>query len=206
MIGSLIFMPFILASQSPRRKELFKAITPDFDIKIADIDEENYPSSLATQDIPLFLAREKAKKIAIFLENTLEKTPEFASHNIVACDTVVILENEIIGKPENLAQAKLFLQKISNNMHLVVSGVCVRNVQTEIIAFSEITKVYFNEISDEEIDFYLKNYPPLDKAGAYGIQEWIGIIGVQKLEGCYYNVMGLPMASLYKHLKQNNLL
>lgn len=91
-------------------------------------------------------------------------------------------------------------------MHFVVSGVCVRNVKEEIITFSEITKVYFNEISDKEIDYYLQNYPPLDKAGAYGIQEWIGIIGVRKLEGCYYNVMGLPMASLYKHLKRNNLL
>jgi septum formation protein len=202
MVGTLIFMPFILASQSPRRKELFKAITLDFDIKIADIDEENYPSSLLSEEIPLFLAREKAKKIALSVANT----PQYALHNIVACDTVVILENEIIGKPENLAQAKLFLQKISNNMHLVVSGVCVRSVEAEIITFSEVTRVYFNEISDNEIDFYLKNYPPLDKAGAYGIQEWIGVVGVQKLEGCYYNVMGLPMASLYKHLKQNNLL
>lgn len=190
-------MSFILASQSPRRKELFKAISPDFDIKVANIDEENYPQNLTPQDVPLFLAREKAKTIALQLEHE----PQYHAHKIVACDTVVILENEIIGKPENIAQAKTFLQKISNNMHLVVSGVCVRNLKSEMITFSETTKVYFNEINEAEIDYYLQNFPPLDKAGAYGIQEWIGIIGVQKLEGCYYNVMGLPMASLYKHLK-----
>ncbi len=191
-------MSFILASQSPRRKELFKAISTDFEVKIANIDEENYPSQLSAQEVPLFLAQEKAKAIALSLANL----PQYAQHTIVACDTVVILENEIIGKPENIAQAKLFLQKISNNMHLVVSGVCVRTVETEKITFSETTKVYFNTLSEEEIDHYLAHFPPLDKAGAYGIQEWIGMIGVQKLEGCYYNVMGLPVASLYQHLKR----
>ncbi|TAE68059.1 MAG: septum formation protein Maf [Bacteroidetes bacterium] len=177
----------LLASQSPRRQQLLKDANFIFE-SIKPIGEETYPAEMPVVDVPLFLARQKSYSI------------DFASDIIlITADTVVILENEMIGKPTSEQDAKDMLGKLSGKMHTVVTGVYMRSNQNEI-GFSTHTNVFFNHLTKENIDFYVEKYKPLDKAGSYGIQDWIGLIGVEKIEGCFYNVMGLPMSELYKHL------
>ena len=182
----------ILASGSPRRQQFFKDLDLDFEIRIREIDEV-YPKNLEKEQITNYLAELKSKafdgKIA---ENEI----------IITSDTLVWLDGKILSKPANYQDAFDILKSISNNTHHVFTSVCFATNETKTTIFDE-TKVTFKELSDLEIHYYLENYKPFDKAGAYGIQEWIGLIGIIKIEGSYSNVVGLPTEKVYEFL--NNL-
>jgi len=162
-----------------------------FETELIKIDvEENFDTELKAHEIPMYLAQKKNLAYApIVLENEL----------LVTADTVVWLADEVLNKPLDMAEAKRMLQKISGKMHTVYTAVCVRSYQKSHLFYDE-SHVYFNIISDEMIDYYLEHYQPLDKAGAYGIQEFIGYVGIQKIEGCYYNVMGFPVSKFIQEL------
>ncbi|HTM64790.1 MAG TPA: Maf family protein [Flavipsychrobacter sp.] len=179
----------ILASQSPRRKQLMEAAELEFDIIIADVDETN-PPGMSGHLVPEFLAKKKAAAIR-------HRTPSEAI--ILAADTVVLLDDEILGKPQDAAHAKEILAKLSGRKHEVVTGVCMQQGAKQI-SFSVTTEVYFRPLSEAQIEHYVANYQPFDKAGAYAIQEWIGMIGIEKIVGDYYNVMGLPIGEVVKKL------
>ena len=179
----------ILASQSPRRKTLLEWAEIPFEIRVMETDE-TYPSGTAIEEVPIVIARNKALAI--------EKTPDDI---VIAADTVVVLNEEIIGKPANPEDAKNILRKLSGNTHRVITGVVILNGEREV-SFSDITEVTFHMLTDEQIDFYVDKYKPFDKAGAYAIQEWIGVIGIEKISGDFYNVMGLPVSRVVKTLQQ----
>lgn len=180
----------ILASGSPRRQQFFLDLNLKFEIRLKEI-EEVYPSNLAAAEIPEFLAELKANAFKDELnDNDL----------LITSDTIVWLNNKAIGKPIDYNDAFAMLQSLSGNVHEVITSVCfMTNKDSKII--SEVTKVYFNELSDEEIKYYINTFEPYDKAGAYGIQDWIGLIGVEKIEGSYANVMGMPVDKVYDYLK-----
>lgn len=181
----------ILASQSPRRAQLLRSMDIVFDVKIMEIDEA-YPDDLYVEDIPIFLSQIKAHP----LKNNLQK-----NELVITADTIVCLQNQVLGKPSNYTEAKKMLQQLSGQKHQVISGVSLTMLNKQV-SFSDITDVYFKKLTDWEIDYYIHNFQPFDKAGAYGIQEWIGNIGIEKIEGSYFNVMGLPTEKLYKHLRE----
>ncbi len=182
-------MKIILASGSPRRSEILRNAGFNFEVFVPDADE-TYPHNIKVKDIPLFIAEAKMKLAEkVFTNNEI----------IITADTVVILNDEIIGKPKNEVQAKKILKKLSDKMHLVITGVCIK-FPNEKYSFSETTKVYMDALTSDEINFYINNYKPFDKAGAYAIQEWIGINKISKIEGDYYNVVGFPMSRIYKIL------
>lgn len=181
----------ILASNSPRRRELLSGLDIDFEVKVLPDIAENYPENLDTQDIPVFIASEKAAAYKdLMADNDL----------IITADTVVVLGHEVLGKPANLDDARRMLRELSGQTHQVITGVCLMTRQRQR-SFAVTTDVTFKTLSDEEIDYYVEKYQPLDKAGAYGIQEWIGYIGVTGLHGSYYNVMGLPVQRIYTELQ-----
>ena len=182
---------FILGSNSPRRKEILKEIGLDFSIYHSNIDE-NFNKEIELKDIPVFLAEKKANA----LKNKLKE-----NDILITADTVVIHNNELLSKPENTCQAKEILEKISGKSHKVVTGVCLLSKNNKSI-FSCETIVTFNDLNKFEIEFYVNKYKPFDKAGSYGIQEWIGLIGVKKIEGSYTNVVGLPASMVYTELKK----
>ncbi len=187
----------ILASQSPRRKQLLEWAEVDFDIVIQATDE-SYPPSMAVEEIPVYIARNKALAVEEKLKASRTTIPL-----ILAADTVVVLDNKIIGKPVDRNDAINILLSLSGQQHLVITGVVIRQGDTEI-SFADITKVWFNELSEEEIRFYVDKYQPYDKAGAYAIQEWIGVIGIKNIEGDFYNVMGLPVSRVVRYIRQIN--
>jgi len=189
----------ILASQSPRRKQLLQSAEIQFEVMVSDTDE-TYPTDLPIQEIPVFIAREKANVV----QKKLDEQQTIATA-IIAADTVVVLNNQIIGKPVDRTNAIEILQSLSGKTHQVITGVVVKH-STEEIAFSETTLVHFNSLSSNDIIHYIDTYKPYDKAGAYAIQEWIGIIGISKIEGDFYNVMGLPINRLVTTLKMMNIL
>jgi septum formation protein len=176
----------ILASQSPRRQALLKAMDLDFQVMIKSVVED-FPNSIPVEKVAEYLAEKKADAFD-FAELSKDS-------RLIACDTVVIIDNEILGKPKNFDEAFAMLKKLSGREHSVITGVCIKTA-TEKKLFSEITSVHFKHLTDEQIRYYVETYKPFDKAGAYGIQEWIGLIGISRIEGCYYNVMGLPTAKL----------
>lgn len=180
----------LLASKSPRRQYLLKELGIDFKvIDLGDVDEI-YPEHLSVEEIPLYLSELKAKAYSENLnENDL----------LITSDTIVIHQDKVLGKPVNFNNAKEMLISLSNSSHDVITGVTLRS-QAKIHSFSSKTKVFFKPLKEEEIIYYINNYMPFDKAGAYGIQEWIGYIGVEKIEGSYFNVMGLPIQKLYCEL------
>ncbi len=180
----------ILASQSPRRSQLMADCGLEFEVMGYDLDE-SYPDSLAAAEVPEYLARLKS-----------DGFPHELAENqvVVTADTVVICEGMILGKPKDEEGAKRMLRKISGRKHCVITGVVLRS-KSHSLSFSCESEVYFRELSDEEIDYYVAKYQPLDKAGSYGIQEWIGYIGIERIEGSFYNVMGLPIQRLYTELK-----
>ena len=180
----------ILGSASPRRKELLKSLGIDFEIRVKDLKEE-YPKNLKEKEISEFLAIQKSEQ----LSKTL-KSDEI----LITADTIVVKDDRVLSKPKDKLEAKEMLQFLSGDEHSVITSVCLRNKQKQEI-FSSTTKVFFKSLSAAEIDFYVKEYKPFDKAGAYGIQEWIGLVGVEKIEGSYFNVMGLPLNKLYSELK-----
>ncbi|MDD6894335.1 MAG: Maf-like protein [Prevotellaceae bacterium] len=182
----------ILASNSPRRKELLAGLGIDFKVKVIDGIDESYPPSLAAQQVAEYIAEKKAEAYrSVMDDNDL----------IITADTVVIVNNEILGKPTDAADAIRMLQSMAGRSHHVVTGVCITSKHVHK-SFSVTTEVEFAALSDDEIDYYVERYRPFDKAGAYGIQEWIGYIGVTSLSGSYYNVMGLPVQRIYTELKR----
>ena len=180
----------VLASNSPRRQELLKGLDIPFTVRVKEDISEDYPHDLPVDQIPLFIAKKKAAAYDIG-DNEL----------LITADTVVVLDREVMGKPHNASDAKRMLRALSGYTHQVVTGVCLTTRQRQR-AFTTVTDVTFKELSDEEIDYYVTHYHPFDKAGAYGVQEWIGYIGVTKLQGSYFNVMGLPVQRIYQELKR----
>jgi|SRR5579871_1096631 len=181
----------ILASQSPRRKQLLQWAEINFDIVVKETDE-SYPSDLSVEEVPVHIARNKS--IAVRSEVSDDKI-------IIAADTIVVLGNEIIGKPKNREDAIDILSRLSGSKHLVITGVVISNKEKEI-AFADVTEVWFHHLTKEQIEFYVDKYKPYDKAGAYAIQEWIGVVGIQKISGDFYNVMGLPVSRVVKELSK----
>ena len=180
----------ILASASPRRRQLLEQLGIDFTVKVIDGLDESYPAGLAWQEIPEYLSRKKAEGHSSLL------TP---STMIITADTLVMLDGKPLGKPADAAEARLMLRNLSGRSHVVITGVTILTARKST-SFSTTTEVFFDTLSDDEIDFYIARFKPLDKAGAYGIQEWIGAAGIRRIEGSYYNVMGLPLHSLYTAL------
>jgi septum formation protein len=180
----------ILGSASPRRKELLSDIGLEFSIQTTD-KEEGYPTNLKEHEIAEFLAKQKAK----FLSENLSTIDL-----LITADTIVSFKGELLNKPKNKEQAFNTLSKLSENTHKVITAVCIKNYQKEI-TFSAITLVTFKQLTKKEINFYINNFNPFDKAGAYGIQDWIGKIGIKSIEGSYSNVVGLPTAEVYQQLK-----
>ena len=179
----------ILGSKSPRRKELLAGLDITFETRTKDVDE-SYDDSIPKLKIAEFLAQKKADAF----------TDELKDKDIViTSDTIVLCNNEVLGKPKNKIFAFDMLSKLSGQSHQVITGVCIKS-KNKTIVFSDITKVWFKELSCNEMNYYIKNYKPFDKAGSYGIQEWIGYIGITKTEGTYFNVMGLPVDKVYKAL------
>ena len=191
---------FILASQSPRRKTLLEWAEIPFEIIVSDIDE-SYPASLAIEEVPAFIAKNKALAVK---EMILSTKPALANACIIAADTVVVLDQKIIGKPSNKEQAMESLMALSGQTHKVITGV-VLLYQDREICFCETTLVEFHILTLEQIEFYVDKYKPYDKAGGYAIQEWIGVVGIKKITGDFYNVMGLPVSKLVQKIKQLNL-
>ena len=182
----------ILASNSPRRKELLSGIDIDYEVRALSDINESYPDNLPNEEVAEFLARKKADAyFKSLVENDL----------LITADTIVLLENKILGKPLNKEDAKNMLRELSGQTHLVITGVCLTSKQKQV-SFSDKTRVTFGDLTDQEIEYYVEKYNPLDKAGAYGVQEWIGYVGVEKIDGSYFNVMGLPIFKLYRELKQ----
>ncbi len=180
--------PIFLASSSPRRQQLLKSIGVRFEVLAPQIAEE-WPGELYPSEVPEYLSKKKADSLMDQIKNRL----------VLAADTVVIHRSIILGKPEDSTQAGEMLRKLSGEYHKVVTGVCIQN-QEKFVLFKDETRVRFKDLTDREIDYYLQHYRPLDKAGAYGIQEWLGMIGVTSIEGSFYNVMGLPLHMVYQAL------
>ncbi len=180
----------LLASNSPRRKELLKGLGVNFEVvALPDIDE-SFPDELHQDEVALFVARKKAEAYgAMLTEDTI----------LITADTIVCYEDEIFGKPESSEDAFQMLKRLSGRAHKVITGVVLTN-PTKQVAFSVSTDVEFDNLTDEEINYYIHTFQPADKAGAYGIQEWIGYVGIKSIKGSYFNVVGLPIQRLYKEL------
>lgn len=187
----------VLASQSPRRKQLLEWAEIDFDILVQSTDER-FPAGLPVTDVPVYIARNKALAV-----QQSEAYSRYENNNaiILAADTVVVLGNDIIGKPEDRENAIEILTRLSGQKHEVITGVVIRNGEQEI-AFADITAVWFHTLTPEQIVFYVDKYEPYDKAGAYAIQEWIGVIGIKSIQGDFYNVMGLPVSRVVQELNR----
>lgn len=192
MLDNLNKYNIVLASKSPRRQELLKGIGVVFSILTKEVDE-SFPTRLPLIDVAPFLSLKKAKAF----EDV--ELPE--NYMVITADTVVIVENEILGKPKDRDDAVRMMNLLSGKVHKVVTGVTV-HTKEKTKTFSVTSKVTFETLDNQEVDYYIDNFKPYDKAGAYGVQEWIGYIGVSNVEGSYYNVMGLPTQKLYKVLKE----
>lgn len=182
----------ILASNSPRRKELLAGIDVNFDVRVIPDIDESYPASLPTKDIAEYISRKKA---------TVYRQQMASDELIITADTIVVLDSEVMGKPHDEADASRMLHELSGRTHQVITGVTLTTIDRQR-SFSVETDVTFKSLTDEEINYYIQHYKPFDKAGAYGIQEWIGHIGVTALKGSYFNVMGLPVQRIYEALRQ----
>jgi len=190
LLKNIAHYDIILASQSPRRRELLKGLDIDFRIEVIDVDE-SYPNGMMGVEIPMYLAEKKANAYrSIMQDNTL----------LITADTIVWHEGRVMNKPANEAEARQMLTKLSGKTHQVITGVCISSLRKRRV-FHVISEVRFARLTDAEIDYYLDNYKPYDKAGSYGVQEWIGFVGVEHINGSYFNVMGLPVQRLYNELK-----
>lgn len=191
MLENLNKYEIVLASNSPRRKELLQRMGVNFKVRTLFGIDESYPDSLRGEDIVCYISRNKAKAYqSSMVPNEL----------LITADTIVYVDGEVMGKPKNAEQAKEMLHKLSGKTHQVITGVTIVTAKrTE--NFGVTSQVKFTNITDEEINFYVDNYLPFDKAGAYGIQEWIGIVAVEEIKGSYFNVVGLPVQRLYQKLK-----
>lgn len=182
------FLPIILASKSPRRQELLKLMGFDFQVVLREVDE-SYPNELSPSEIAVFISEKKARAFDLMIENEV----------VITADTIVSLDGKILGKPENEDHAFEILSALSGKKHDVITGVSLLK-NHRIFSFYELTEVFFREITAEQIRYYINTCKPMDKAGAYGIQEWIGLVAVDKINGSYSNVVGLPTHRLYTEL------
>lgn len=180
----------ILGSASPRRQELLKSLGFEFLNKPIKADESIWPKDLKAQEIPIFLAELKADAY----ENVLKE-----DELLITADTVVWCDGKVFNKPENFAAGKKMLEELSGKMHEVFTAVCLKSANKQT-TFYDVSKVYFKKLKSDEIEYYLTNFSPYDKAGGYGVQDWIGYVGIDKIEGSFYNVMGLPVKELYEEL------
>ncbi len=179
----------ILASKSPRRQFLLKELGLDFEVRTKEVDE-SFPSALKGSEVALYLCRKKAGAFSRSLKD---------NELLITADTIVWINNTVLNKPADAKEAEEMLGILSGNMHTVFTGVCLKSTKKEKIFYSA-TNVYFKPLAKEEIAFYIQNFEPYDKAGAYGAQEWIGYIGIEKIEGSYFNVMGLPVKEIFEEL------
>lgn len=186
-------MKLILASNSPRRKQLLAGLDLPFEVRVKDDIDESYPEDLPTEEVPVWISRRKAEAYDLAEDEVL-----------ITADTVVAVEGRILGKPSTLDEAEEMLRCLSGRSHRVVTGVTLRvrrgGGEDDYCSFNAVTEVTFAPLSEEQINYYVMTYRPLDKAGAYGIQEWIGYVGVTGIKGSYYNVMGLPVQRLSQAL------
>lgn len=192
MLDNLKKYRVILASNSPRRKELLSGLGIDYEVKTLPGIEESYPDTLKGEEIPLYIASEKADAYHDSMQ---------PDELIITADTIVWLDGVVMGKPKDEEDARNMLRRLSGKTHQVMTGVCLTTTGFRK-SFSTVTDVTFTDLTEEEIHYYVEHYKPMDKAGAYGIQEWIGFVGVQSIAGSYFNVMGLPVQRLYKELKK----
>lgn len=186
-------MPLILSSNSPRRKELLAGLDIPFEVRVIEDIDESYPDSLPTGEIAEYIAQKKAAAYEVGNDEVL-----------ITADTIVVLDDQILGKPADAEEAKQMLHSLSGKTHHVITGVCLKSCDQQH-HFSVISEVTFKTLAEEEINYYVETYKPFDKAGAYGIQEWIGYIGVTGLSGSYFNVMGLPVQRIYEELNKFNV-
>ena len=182
----------VLASNSPRRRELLSGLNLEYTVRVLPDIDESYPDTLKGEEIPMYISREKAKAY----RNSMAE-----DELIITADTVVCINEKVLGKPRTQEEAKEMLRELSGKTHQVITGVCLMTCGLQR-TFSATTQVTFDVLTEDEIEFYVEKFRPLDKAGAYGVQEWIGVVGVSRLEGSYFNVMGLPVQRLYQELKK----
>lgn len=182
----------VLASNSPRRRELLSGLNLEYTVRVLPDIDESYPDTLKGEEIPMYISREKAEAY----RNSMAE-----DELIITADTVVCINEKVLGKPQTLEEAKEMLRELSGKTHQVITGVCLMTCGLQR-TFSATTQVTFDVLTEDEIEFYVEKFRPLDKAGAYGVQEWIGFVGVSRLEGSYFNVMGLPVQRLYQELKK----
>lgn len=191
MLDNLKKYHLILASNSPRRKELLGGLGVTYEVKTIPGIDESYPDTLPGEEIPMYISREKANAYRNIMQ---------PSDLIITADTIVWLDGKVLGKPVDEADARRMLHQLSGKTHQVITGVTLTTTTFQK-SFAVTSEVEFAPLTDEEINYYVDTYKPLDKAGAYGVQEWIGFIGVRNLKGSYFNVMGLPIQRLYQELK-----
>lgn len=177
--------PIILASASPRRKQLLKQAEVPFEVIVSDIDE-SFTDDIPINQVPTFIAIKKALAV---------QEMQQSNATIIAADTVVVIKNKILGKPTSPANALEILEQLNGKTHEVITGVCIIKNKVQH-TFSDTTEVTFNTLTTQQLEHYIANYKPYDKAGAYAIQEWIGVVGIKKINGCFYNVMGLPVSKV----------
>ena len=190
MLDNLKKYKVILASNSPRRKELLAGLGVDYEVRTLPDVDESYPETLQGADIPLYIAKEKADAYVAMMQ---------PGELMITADTIVWLDGKVLGKPQDKEDALQMLRTMSGCTHEVFTGVCITTTDWQR-SFTAQTEVRFATLSEEEIAYYVDNFQPMDKAGAYGVQEWIGFIGVENISGSYYNIMGLPVQKLYREL------
>jgi septum formation protein len=191
ILENLAEKKIILASQSPRRQELLQGIGLKFEILVKENIDEDFDHQMPFSNVAQFLAEKKAQAYNEIIEN---------STILITADTIVCTDSEILNKPKDEQEARYMLNQLSGKKHKVITGVCIKSAQKHK-CFSVESVVYFAKLEPEEIEYYITNYKPFDKAGAYGIQEWIGYIGIERIEGSFFNVMGLPVHRVYTELK-----
>lgn len=182
--------PLLLASNSPRRQQLLREAGFDFTVKVKDTNED-FPKSMPAYEVPAFLARKKAEAFREELQNQL----------VLTADTIVVIDDEILNKPADVEEARSMLKKLSGRQHQVITGVCIMT-QENTESFIDIANVFFRTLTDSEIDYYIETCKPFDKAGAYGVQDFIGMVGITRMEGSYFTVMGLPVHKVYEALSK----
>ncbi|MES2518017.1 MAG: Maf family nucleotide pyrophosphatase, partial [Bacteroidota bacterium] len=182
--------PLILASNSPRRQQLLRDAGFEFTVKVKDTNED-FSETMPAAEVPAYLARKKAEAFREELDNQI----------ILTADTIVVIDNEILNKPKDAVEASQMLRKLSGRQHQVITGVCVMTSESTE-SFIDVANVFFRELSEEEIDYYIKTCRPFDKAGAYGVQDFIGMVGIPRMEGSYFTVMGLPVHKVYEALRK----